>query len=276
MLELFKDGKISGTTHTYIGQEAIAVSLMSQVKDGDLVFSGHRCHGHYLARYDDATGLLAEMMGREGGICNGRGGSQHLYVDGFLTNGVQGGYMPIALGAAKAEAIKGSGNIVIAIIGDGTLGEGSVYETMNLAALWQVPLLILIENNRYAQTTSIEHNLSGKIIDRPRAFGIDTDEIETNDIVELLPWIQDSVEQVRNSGKPAARVIHTYRLGPHSKGDDFRDISEINHWKQQDPVTLLGERLESAEKNKIESLERDKLRMIEEEVEKRDMATINI
>jgi len=173
LLELFKDGKIFGTTHTCLGQEAIPLSIMEHLKSDDLVFSGHRCHGHFLARFNDPRSLLAEMMGRTESICSGRGGSQHLYRDGFLTNGVQGGYMPIALGAAKAEQVRGNGSIVVAIIGDGTLGEGTVYETFNMAALWQVPLLVVIENNRYAQSTPVSHNLAGRIVDRPRAFGLD-------------------------------------------------------------------------------------------------------
>ena len=124
LLELFSEGKLFGTTHTYVGQEAIAVSVIFNLESSDIVFSNHRCHGHYLAKENDPEGLLAEIMGREGGVCGGRGGSQHLHKNNFYSNGIQGGYLPNALGMAFAEKYKKTGNIVVAFIGDGTLGEG--------------------------------------------------------------------------------------------------------------------------------------------------------
>ena len=118
VLELFSEGKLFGTTHTYVGQEAIAVSAIENLKSSDIVFSSHRCHGHYLAKEDDPLGLLGEMMGKEIGVCAGRGGSQHLYRNNFFSNGIQGGYLSNALGAAFAEKYTHSNNIVIAFIGD--------------------------------------------------------------------------------------------------------------------------------------------------------------
>lgn len=252
LLELFSKGELFGTTHTCVGQEAIAVSVMSLLNKKDIVFSNHRGHGHYLAKSNDPLGLLAEIMGRDIGVCGGRGGSQHLCNDGFYSNGIQGGYLSNALGMAFAEKYRGTGNIVVAFIGDGTFGEGSVYETMNLASLLQVPLLIVVENNRYAQTTPIQMNLSGSIIGRAQAFDISSSQVESNDVSVLYPIFSDVISKVRENQSPFIQVIKTYRLNAHSKGDDFRDQSEIDLWKKKDPLNYFGGVLTKLEKDKID------------------------
>jgi TPP-dependent pyruvate/acetoin dehydrogenase alpha subunit len=245
-LGLFSEGLLSGTTHTYVGQEAGAVSVINHLRDDDLILSNHRCHGHYLTRFDDPVGLLAEMMGRVGGVCGGRGGSQHLYRSGFYSNGVQGGMMPVATGMAWTEKHRGSGAIVVAFIGDGTLGEGTVYESLNMASLWQLPLLVVCENNRYAQSTSIVANLAGDIVTRARAFGISAGEIESNDVAELYPRFAECIDEVRETTRPHMEVIHTYRINAHSKGDDFRPGEEIAYWAKRDPLCYAARHLDTA------------------------------
>ena len=142
VLELYAAGLLPGTTHTYSGQEANAVGVLAHLDPArDNVLSNHRNHGHYLAYTDDVDGLLREIMGREGGVCCGRGGSQHLHAGRFLSNGVQGGIVPIAAGMALAEQRRGSGAVTAVFIGDGTLGQGVVYETLNMASLWSLPVL---------------------------------------------------------------------------------------------------------------------------------------
>ena len=169
LLALFAAGRISGTTHTCIGQELSAVALARSLdRERDIIFSNHRCHGHYLAWTGDVEGLLAEVMGKSTGACGGLGGSQHLHGRGFFSNGVQGGIVPVAAGLAFAQKLDGRGGIVAACIGDGTLGEGTVYETFNIASKWQLPLLILLENNLYAQSTSQTETLAGDICAGPR------------------------------------------------------------------------------------------------------------
>src|SRR5580704_964002 len=164
LLGLFSEGKLSGTVHTCIGQELCALAVVDNLREGDWIFSNHRCHGHYLAWSDDVRGLLAEIMGKRSGICGGRGGSQHLYRDQFLSNGVQGGAVPIAAGCALAlSRFKDSDFIATAFIGDGTLGEGVVYETLNLARKLGVPLLVVLEKNGYAQSTNTATTISGHI-----------------------------------------------------------------------------------------------------------------
>jgi TPP-dependent pyruvate/acetoin dehydrogenase alpha subunit len=272
LLELFSAGKLFGTTHTYVGQEATAVSSITQLNDRDIVFSNHRCHGHYLVRNDDPEGLLAEIMGKEHGVCSGRGGSQHLCRGNFFSNGIQGGYLPNALGMAFAEKYHDSGTIVVAFIGDGTLGEGAVYETLNLASLWQVPLLIVVENNRYAQTTPIERNLAGSIVKRVEAFDILVDEIESNDVAELYPIFGAAIDYVRNNSKPFVQVVHTYRLNAHSKGDDFRDVEEIDRWRKKDPLGYFFKKLDVSERERIDREVESRLRAVEERVDQAPFA----
>ncbi|MCL5958542.1 MAG: thiamine pyrophosphate-dependent dehydrogenase E1 component subunit alpha [Chloroflexi bacterium] len=252
VLELFSQGELFGTTHCCIGQEANAVAVLSHLRDEDIVVSNHRCHGHYLVRTGDVQGLMAEMMGREGGVCGGRGGSQHLHKDNFYTNGVQGSMVPIAAGMAYAEKKKGSRAIAVLFIGDGTFGEGTVYETFNLISLWEVPLLVVVENNGYAQTTPVALGVAGSIVDRAKAFALSASEIESDDAEELYDRFGQIVQTVRERSQPHVEIVHTYRLCNHSKGDDYRSPMELAARRARDPLKLLGERLSMERRSEIE------------------------
>ncbi len=176
--DLYGRGLMAGTVHTSIGQEACAVGVVNALdRERDVIFSSHRAHGHFLTYCDDVDGLVAELLGRRTGVVGGVGGTQHLHVRNLYTNGVQGGIVPNAAGAALAEKIKGTGAIVVVFLGDGTMGQGVVYESMNVASLWSLPLLFVLEDNHYAQSThsSLEH--AGMLAARPTAFGIDSVEI---------------------------------------------------------------------------------------------------
>src|SRR3989304_4350572 len=167
LLELFGQGKLVGTTHTYIGQEADAVGGIAHLDPGrDVVFSTPRCHGHYLAFTEDALGLLCEVMGKAPGVCGGKGGSQHLCKGNFYSNGVLGSIVPVATGIALPEKGKGTGAVSTAFLGDGTLGEGGTYESLKLASVWKLPVLFVVENNHYAQSTPVELVLAGSITPR--------------------------------------------------------------------------------------------------------------
>ena len=266
LLELFKEGVLFGTTHTCIGQEASAVSVIEHLKDGDLVVSNHRCHGHYLARTNDSVGLLSEIMGKKEGPCQGRGGSQHLCKNGFYSNGVQGNIFPVAAGMAHAEKLKRSGNIVVVFIGDGTFGEGVLYETLNLVSLWNVPLLTVVENNRYAQSTSIKNNFAGNFSSRISGFNISFGEVESNDVEELSSRFFDIIEGMRMREKPHVEVIHTYRLGPHSTTEYGRSLAEVEDWKKRDPLKILEHRLMKSEVNEIRQLVKNELQNAEKKV----------
>lgn len=254
VLENFPRGVFSGTTHTYLGQEANAVGVLSNLVDGDVVFSNHRGHGHFLAYGGDMHALFAEMMGKPSGVCGGRGGSQHLQWRNFYSNGIQGGIVPVATGMALAEKYKGSGKIVIAFLGDGTLGEGVIYEAFNLATLWQVPILYVLENNRIAQTTPVEIAIAGGIAARFQAFGIPTHELDSSDVIEIGQVSAEILAEVRRMEGPHALVIHTYRFGPHSKGDDTRPVELIEDIKTSwDPLKIHADRLEENTRDEIKA-----------------------
>jgi TPP-dependent pyruvate/acetoin dehydrogenase alpha subunit len=246
-LEMFSRGKLFGTTHTCIGQEADCAGYFDALRPGDVVFSNHRGHGHYLAFGGDMRALAAETMGRSTGVCGGLGGSQHLQFGNFYSNGIQGGILPCATGMALAEKRRGAGAIVSVFLGDGTLGEGAVYESLNIASLWKLPICFVVENNRYAQTTPIAMNLSGDIAARFRAFGIEPVEIETTDVLTIAAAARLVTARVRQTQSPGALIIGTYRLAPHSKGDDTRDPAEIEARRRYDPIPLLAGQLDAAD-----------------------------
>ena len=235
-LNLFNQGKMNGTVHTCSGQEFSALAFTETLKPDDFIFSNHRCHGHYLAKTGDVNGLIAELMGKESGTCGGVGSSQHLCYKNFYSNGIQGGILPVSAGMALSSKIDGNGSVGLVFIGDGTLGEGVVYETMNLASLLNIPLLIVCENNQYAQSTKIENNLAGSILARPQAFGIKTYHSNTWDPEELFLNAAESIEYVRAECKPAFHLVDTYRLNHHSKSDDNRDQSEVDGFISKDPL----------------------------------------
>lgn len=252
VLELFSEGQLFGTTHAYIGQEANAVGVLSHLGPEDIVFSNHRCHGHYLAYSDDVEGLLAEIMGREIGMCGGKGGSQHIFAGNFYTNGVLGGIVPCATGIALAEKYKASRAKVAVFIGDGSLGEGTIYETFNLAALWSIPILFVIENNFYAQSTPQRLQLSGQIAARPQAFDIETVHCRPDSVEEVYAVAGDAWATIEEQGKPFCLVLDTYRFCPHSKGDDHRDVAEIEAWRSRDPLQRLASQIDIGTRLRIE------------------------
>ncbi|MCX8061832.1 MAG: thiamine pyrophosphate-dependent enzyme [Anaerolineales bacterium] len=261
VLEKFPSGVFVGTTHTYLGQEANAVGVLAHLQTEDIVFSNHRGHGHFLAYGGDPRALFAELMGKQSGVCGGRGGSQHLHWRNFYSNGVQGGIVPIASGMALAEKIKQSGAIAVTFIGDGTLGEGVIYETFNMASKWQIPVLYVLENNRIAQTTPIEMTLAGTIPDRFHAFGIACEELDTSDVLEIYKAAGKWLEWVRKNRSPGALILHTYRFGPHSKGDKTRPAEEVARIKAAfDPLKIHAARLSQGEHEKIEAEERELIR----------------
>jgi TPP-dependent pyruvate/acetoin dehydrogenase alpha subunit len=244
LLRLFQDSKLFGTTHTCLGQEANAVGVINALdRDRDTIWSNHRCHGHFLAYCGQATRLLAEVMGRTGGVCSGRGGSQHLSWAGFHSSGVQGGIVPLALGAAFADRERGA--IAVVFLGDGTMGEGLVYEGLNLASLWRLPVLFVVEDNGIAQTTARKLAVSGSIAERARPFGVRSYSYAGTDVRAIHDLARDAVASIRAGGGPAWLHIETVRLGPHSKGDDTRTASELEALWAQDPLALHGARIET-------------------------------
>ena len=252
VLENFPKGLFFGTTHTYLGQEANAVGVLAHIQQGDIVFSNHRCHGHFLAYGGDPRRLFAELMGRSSGVCGGRGGSQHLHWQNFYSNGVQGGIAPVATGMALAEKLKGNHVVTVVFIGDGTLGEGALYEALNMASLWSAPVLFVIENNHIAQTTPIEIAVSGSIPARFSAFNLPVRELDSSDVHPIHDAAGELIADIRRLQRPAGLVLHTCRFGPHSKGDDTRDPEIVARMRdERDPLKIQATRLETGDREAL-------------------------
>lgn len=259
LLRLFSEGKLSGTTHTYLGQEGLAAAMAGLLRPADVVFSSHRCHGHYVMYGGPLEGLLGEVMGRACGVSGGRGGSQHLHYRRFFSSGVQGGIAGNATGAALALQQLGEDGIAIVFLGDGTLGEGLVYESLNFAQLRKLPVLFIVENNGIAQTTRVEQAVSGNMAERARAFGMAAQEVESNDAVLLREVMTEAIGHVRAGRGPYFQVVHTCRMGPHSKGDDTRPPESLAPWREKDPILLLEQRLSPETAGQIRSSAESKL-----------------
>ncbi|WP_232663231.1 thiamine pyrophosphate-dependent dehydrogenase E1 component subunit alpha [Pseudonocardia sp. TRM90224] len=234
LLDLFDRGLLNGTTHTCLGQEHVPVALAPLLTEADFVFSNHRGHGHYLALRRDPAGLLAEITGREGAVCGGVGGSQHLLNGRYLSTGVQGQSLPVAVGTALHLARSEPGAVAVAFVGDGTWGEGSVYEALNMACLWRLPLLVVTENNGIAQSTPTSMELAGTIAGRAAAFGAAHHLTGTADVAGLRAEAAPLLAAVRAGAGPHVLEVDVHRLGPHSKGDDTRPAEELRRAAEHD------------------------------------------
>jgi 2-oxoisovalerate dehydrogenase E1 component len=263
ILDLFDRGLLSGTTHTCLGQELCQLAVPRALNNpDDVVLSNHRNHGHFLAYSGHFLGLVAEVTGRRDGVCGGYGGSQHLAFRHFHSNGVQAGMTGIGVGLALARKLRGSPGLVAVMIGDGTLGEGLLYESLNLASIWDLPALFVVENNRIAQTTPTERTLGGGIAARGRAFGLDAYELD-DAVPDFVAQADRLVAELRDRRRPSFLVVETRRLGPHSKGDDLRDEQEKADIQARDPLAALARRLAPAEREAIEARNLQFLREVE-------------
>jgi TPP-dependent pyruvate/acetoin dehydrogenase alpha subunit len=214
-------------------------------KSKDIIFSNHRGHGHYLAYCSDIKGLVAEIMGLQEGVCAGVGGSQHIQRQNLYTNGIQGAAAPIVVGMALAEKYKQTGAVSILFLGDGTFGEGALYEAMNIAALWSVPMLFVVEHNRYAQSTPTDHQHAGDLARRSEPFGIPLGRVDGMDVNAVYRMTAEAIAEIRGGSGPRMLLLDTYRFAPHSKGDDFRNPEEIANHRLRDPLTLCKNYIES-------------------------------
>ncbi|HWK26085.1 MAG TPA: thiamine pyrophosphate-dependent dehydrogenase E1 component subunit alpha [Solirubrobacter sp.] len=254
LLELFESGLLNGTTHACIGQEADPVAIVEHLRPGDHIFSNHRCHGHFLAWTGDAYGLMTEIMGKPDGVCGGIGGSQHLCAPGFKSNGIQGGIVPAAAGIAFANRLGAAADALsVVFIGDGTLGEGVVYETLNIAKLWQLPLVTVLEDNGWSQSTPSSVNQAGDVRARFEAFGLKTWEVDSTDVEEIDAVAAAALAHARDAQEPVALIIRTYRLCHHSKNDDNRPEAEVAARWELDPIAVHGRRLLAAARATIET-----------------------
>lgn len=233
-LKLFSEGRMNGTVHTCVGQELTGVAVCKFLHEQDWVTSNHRCHGHFISKTNRWESLIDELMGLASGICGGIGSSQHLFTPGFISNGTQGSLLPVASGIGHTLKRKNNGNVVVSFIGEGTLGEGNVYEAMNLSATLSLPHVIVCENNYYSQSTPQGANFAGNIKDRANGFGFEYFETNTWDLNHLFATCEQAIKFARKNCLPVFLSIKTYRLNAHSKGDDDRDTDEVKFFFEND------------------------------------------
>ncbi len=252
---VFDQGLSFGTVHLCIGQEAVPVGVVAALGPDDVVTSNHRGHGHFVARTDDVEGLVAEVCGRATGAVGGWGGSQHLHGPGFYSNGVTGGMVPVATGMALAEHELRTGRVVAAFHGDGALGQGVVYEAWNLAALWHLPVVFVLEDNRYAMSTPAAQAIAGDPLVRARGFGLSTAEVDGQDAEAVRDAAAPLVRAARRGDGPALLLCRTYRQCGHSRSDqrEYRTREEEAAWAARDPLDLAGAYLEAGERAEIDA-----------------------
>lgn len=270
LLELYGEGKLNGTVHTCLGQELTGVAVSKYLEKRDFVVSNHRGHGHYISRTGDLKGLFAEVMGKSRGCSGGIGGSQHFFNENYYSNGIQGGMTPVASGIALSNKMRGSEAVVVAFIGDGTLGEGILYETLNIASLWELPVLFVLENNGIAQSTSIEQNMAGSVQRRAEAFGIHYSNAESNNLDDLFSKSEEIVSYVRGESKPAFLEVQTNRLYSHSKSDDNRSQKVINKLQNEDALNIFIKENPEASENILSDIDSE-ISNIVNEVEEYDV-----
>lgn len=250
VLELLLQNKLSSTMcHVSIGQEAVAAGVCDILLPQDYITSTHRGHGHYLARGGPMSGLMAELMGRTGGACRGRGGSMHL-VDlsiGHLgSNAIVGGHIPIATGAALWSAISGQPRVTAAFFGDGATTEGVFHESVNFAAVQRLPIVFVIENNQYAMSLPWDRATAQPSIARKaEGYGIAGIDLDGQDALAVRAGAAEAVDRARAGGGPTLLGVSTYRFLGHSRADPsaYRDKLEEASWKERDPLELARRRL---------------------------------
>lgn len=244
--EEFEKGTMRGTTHGCIGQEIIPTIVMEFLdKEIDYVVGTHRCHGQVLAYTHDPYRLICEMMGKADGFIQGMGGSQHIKVGKYVTNGITGGMVTVGCGIALGLKKDNSAGIVVAFMGDGGFNEGYVQESLNLASLLKLPILFICENNHYAMSTPTERFSAGSFCRRIKAIDIDYLELTTNDIEKLAKGIREGFDHVRTKKTPCFLEIKTARLCGHSKSDkrEYMSVDEIKEYEENDPLKIMGQEL---------------------------------
>lgn len=241
----FSRGLIHGTTHLYVGEEATATGACAQLTDSDLITSTHRGHGHCIAKGIELKRMFAELFGRADGYCRGKGGSMHIadLTRGNLgANGIVGGGISIAVGAAMTQKKKQSGRVVVCFFGDGALNQGIFHEAANMASIWKLPVLFVCENNQYGMSMSSKRafNISDLSL-RAKAYGIPGKTIDGNNIFEVYGECGKALKHIRSKG-PMLLVSNTYRYLGHSKSDAnrYRTKEEIAEWRKRDPIEILA------------------------------------
>jgi TPP-dependent pyruvate/acetoin dehydrogenase alpha subunit len=249
--ELYKSAKMPGLAHLYIGEEAVAVGVCEALRRDDYITSTHRGHGHCLAKGASVNRMFAELLGKEPGYCRGKGGSMHIAdpeTGNLGANAIVGGSAGIATGAALSARMRSTDQVAVCFFGDGALGQGLVYEAMNMAALWKLPVIYVCENNLYGEYTPCGETVAGEILARARAFGIHAETIDGQDVQAVHAAARRLVDRARRGEGPAFLECKTYRYHGHHVGDvnrEYRTREEERAWiTTRDPLQILPARLE--------------------------------
>jgi acetoin:2,6-dichlorophenolindophenol oxidoreductase subunit alpha len=253
VIQLVNANEIAGTTHEYIGEEAIAVGICTVLKQTDVITSTHRGHGHIIAKGGDVKRMMAELFGRRTGYNRGKGGSMHI-ADTALgiygANGIVAAGVPIAAGAAWAAKLRKTGQVAVAFFGDGGANQGVLHETMNLAGIWKLPLIFVCENNHYAVTTPSSYATAGPgISKRAAAYGFPGRLADGMDVEDVMTQFREAAELARAGGGPSLLECKAYRYQGHFTAEralklTYRQPEEMEHWRQRDPLIQWGGKLE--------------------------------
>lgn len=253
VIELVNANEIAGTTHEYIGEEAIAVGVCMVLRENDVLTSTHRGHGHVIAKGGEVKRMMAELFGRRTGYNRGKGGSMHiadLALGIYGANGIVAAGVPIAAGAAWASKLRKTGQVAVAFFGDGGANQGVLHETMNIAGAWQLPIVFVCENNQYAVTTaSITSTAGPGISHRAAAYGFPGHVVDGMDVEQVMSATQAAVDRARSGKGPSLLECKAYRYQGHFTAEralklTYRLQEEIEHWRQRDPILFWAAELE--------------------------------
>jgi pyruvate dehydrogenase E1 component alpha subunit len=275
--ELYRNARLPGFVHLYVGEEAVAVGVCSNLEAQDMVFSTHRGHGHALAKGVPAQIVLAELWGKSTGSSGGRGGSMHMYAPeyGFMgTNGIVGAPIPLATGAALSAKMRKNGQVVVCFFGDGAVNSGSFHEAVNLGSVWNLPVVYVCENNLYAtEMAFLRATKNTGVANRAGAYGMVGLEVDGQDVVAVHEAAHAAIRRAREGGGPTLIECKTYRYVGHHEGDpgtDYRTREEVQQWRQRDPVKLARKLLiESggADESKLKATDQEVEELIDQAVE---------
>ena len=249
LLKLFEASEMPGFIHSYIGEEAVAVGVCHALEKSDVITSSHRGHGHIIAKGGDLNDFFAELYGRATGTCKGKGGSMHvaeLDIGIYGANGIVGGGIPIAAGAALASSIRGEDRVSVAFFGDGATDIGPFHESLNLAAVWNLPVVFVAENNGFADFIRVsDHQKIDNISERGAAYGMPGVTVDGNDVEAVNEAAREAVARARRGEGPTLLECVTYRWRGHFEGDPqpYRSQDEVEEWKKKDPLQATVKRL---------------------------------
>lgn len=248
VVTLVGSGEIAGATHEYTGQEAVAVGVCDRLGPADTITSTHRGHGHLIARGADLGRMMAELLGKEAGLNRGRGGSMHaadLSLGILGANGIVAAGVPIGAGSAWAAKVSGSGGVAVCFFGDGGVNQGVLAESMNLAAIWSLPVVFACENNGYAVTLKADTAIAGSVVDRALAYGMAAEQVDGMDVTAVSEAAGRAVDRARQGAGPSFLELVTYRFVGHNTGEKYlglhyREDEEIAGWRLRDPLDAAG------------------------------------